>query len=288
MAHKGTVPWNKGLTKETDIRVLKNTNSKKGKGGESTKLRHERNRKEKLGDDYWLLDHPEQWKINCSRCKNKHIIYIRFASFYRSLNKIRQGLIVNCNSCQNIGIQFSEETKRNQSIAAKNRKINPINDSIRKQKIQEFQRNRYQNFTEDQRQDLYNKQQLGYINMDPNKKKDQYNKISKKRKEEMLRLGTSDIFKPSYNVSTIEYIETKLNSEYNTKFMHAENGGEFKIYDKVNQKFYYADAYSKELNLWIEFDEVGKFKNNKLKDEHIIREDSIRKLLNCNIIRIKV
>ena len=104
----------------------------------------------------------------------------------------------------------------------------------------------------------------------------------------MLRLGTSDIFKPSYNVSTIEYIETKLNSEYNTKFMHAENGGEFKIYDKVNQKFYYADAYSKELNLWIEFDEVGKFENNKLKDEHIIREDSIRKLLNCNIIRIKV
>lgn len=81
----------------------------------------------------------------------------------------------------------------------------------------------------------------------------------------MERLGNSDIFKPSYNEATIPYIENILNKEFNTNFRHAETeGGEFRVYDKEFQRTYYADAYCVRLNIWIEFDEPGKFRNGKL------------------------
>lgn len=126
------------------------------------------------------------------------------------------------------------------------------------------------------------------LNLPPERKAEISKKMSDRRKKEMELLGVSDIFKPSYNIHTIPYIENVLNQKYNTKFIHAESPtGEFRIYDKENKQTYYADAYCPKLNLWIEFDEPNKFSNGILKENHVIRELRIKNCLpNITIVRI--
>lgn len=126
------------------------------------------------------------------------------------------------------------------------------------------------------------------LNLPDERKKEISLKMSQRRKTEMELLGIEDKFKPSYNISTIPIIENILNLKYNTIFTHAESeNGEFKIHDKELKKTYYADAYSEELNIWIEFDEPDKFKNGILKEEHLSREERIKKIRpDIEIIRI--
>lgn len=288
MAFKGTIPWNKGLTKESDGRVHKYPESRRKKISEKSKLAWIKTRKERLGDDYWLFEHPEEWKIICTTCDENIKTYKRFNGFYKSFKNKQLGLSVECNSCKNTGIKFSEETKLKQSIAAKNRNIDPINESIRKQKIKQAQQERYKNMSAQDLKSLREQQQMGYVNMDPERKRRHYERVKECNIQRILRSGPLDRFMPAYNISTIQLIENDLNKKYNTKFMHAENGGEFKIYDKENKRFYYADAYCPKLNLWIEFDEQKKFKYGKLPEDQLIREDRIKILINCDIVRIKV
>lgn len=288
MASKGAIPWNKGLSKDTDKRVLKNANSRKGKGSEKTKQAHEKRRIEVLGVHYDLLNKPDQWKITCTGCKVKEIVYVRFKRFHTNLLTIESGKDVLCNSCDRIGRKPSDEAKLNMSKAAKTRKIDPVNETIRSNKIREAHKNRYSNMSPEERADLTDRISNGYKTMDPEKKKRHYQRVSECNIERILRTGPLDRFIPGYNISTIQIIDTVLSEQYNTKFMHAENGGEFKIYDREVRKFYYADAYSPELNLWIEFDEKKKFKNNSLPVEHLIREERIKILTGCEMIRIKV
>lgn len=61
--------------------------------------------------------------------------------------------------------------------------------------------------------------------------------------------------------------------------------GEFKIYDKEHKRTYFADAYSKELNIWVEFDEGHHFERGLLKEDCRVRENRIKKLLNCCFLR---
>jgi len=79
-----------------------------------------------------------------------------------------------------------------------------------------------------------------------------------------------------------------LNNQHKTIFINAESvGGEFRIYDKQERRFYYADAYSKELNIWVEFDESYHTANNKIIQEDKFRQERIEDILKCTFIRIQ-
>jgi hypothetical protein len=84
------------------------------------------------------------------------------------------------------------------------------------------------------------------------------------------------------------HITDILNVRYDTEFRHAETvDGEFKIYDFEFNTHYFADAYSEELNIWVEFDERHHFKNGELREECQLREERIRKLVD-NVIIIRI
>jgi hypothetical protein len=87
---------------------------------------------------------------------------------------------------------------------------------------------------------------------------------------------------PRYNVKSIPLIEEYgRNNGY--KFMHAENGGEFFI----RELGYFLDAYDPYNNIALEVDERHHFKQGKLSDKDLKRQEEIEKFLGCKFIRIK-
>ena len=190
MAKKGSIPWNKGLTKETNetVRRLGELNSIRLKGSISPKRKYS-------------MD-PNDWVVNCDVC-GKEIKYLHRGSYARRIRDKKKGIKVKCKRCANLGKTYSEEARKRMSEAQKNRIIDPIKEKKRSEHLSKSQKKRYANMTPEEFKAYREKQILGYKNMDPNKKKEQYRKISLIRKEEMKRLGTDDIFKPSYNKESI-------------------------------------------------------------------------------------
>lgn len=284
MAKKGNTPWNKGLTKETDDRVQKYSNSGKDKKGEASARRHEANRKK----NGLSLD-PSTWTLVCSfeECDN----ILQYSSYQTYLNAIRatkNGSPPRCTKCRCKNRNVSVETKKKMSNSAKTRKTTPEQEKIRAEKISTFHKERYATMTSEERAELNKKIIIGQWDKPKEEIDSWMEKKSNARKEEMWRLGQLDKFAPSFNVNTIPYIEDILNIKYDTKFQHAlTEGGEFHIYDKKRKKFYYADAYSKELNIWIEFDEERHFDIlGNLKEECQTRENRIKELLDPMFLRI--
>jgi hypothetical protein len=135
---------------------------------------------------------------------------------------------------------------------------------------------------------LHDRQRAGVGALSQERKQDWYSKVSRKRRNEMIRLGQVDVFSPSYNPRTIPYIVDVLNVRYDTTFRHAESeGGEFKIYDREEHRFYYADAYCPDKNIWIEFDEPAKYYADNLRPEHEYREQRIKQIINCVVHRVR-
>lgn len=226
---------------------------------------------------------PTDWNIECG-CGDVTTYTNRDAY----CNAMRRD-VYKCRTCSHIGIPLTSEARKNMSEAAKVRKTTKENEAKRRNGITKYQLSRYENMTNDELKELRDNQIDGYKNMCPNMKRSQYDKISKKRIAEMKRNGVVDIFKPSYNVNTIPFIENELSEKYNTKFIHAESPtGEFRIHDSELGKSYYADAYSKELNLWIEIDEAHHFQNGILKESDMIRENRIKEITNGTIVRINI
>jgi hypothetical protein len=88
---------------------------------------------------------------------------------------------------------------------------------------------------------------------------------------------------PRYNIHSIPIIE-KYGIQHGYTFQHAENGGEFHI----KELGYFVDGYDVEKNVVIEIDESHHFNSDgSLKEHDLIREDEIKKLLDCKFIRIK-
>lgn len=281
--------WNKGLDKETDSRVAKAAENRKGKGSVRLKELWADRKKEKYAEYFDLIDKPETWKILCEDCGEKFRIYERFISFWHAIRKQASGeRNICCQSCINMGRIYSEEQKLRMSESAKNRKIDPETDRIKRENQSIRMREYHSNMSEETRIELTGKILEGQWNKPREQIEAWLKKRSDKRKEEMKRLGQSDKFAPSYNPDTIPYIVDILNVRYDTEFMHAESEfGEFKIYDTQAQRFYYADAYCPNLNIWVEFDESRKFRKGKLPSKHLVREDRIREILNCTLLRIE-
>ena len=119
-----------------------------------------------------------------------------------------------------------------------------------------------------------------------------HNKVREQSEESKLKqsktikdyfIRTDSKFRPNYNPTSIKVIESygELN-DYN--FQHAENGGEY----KVPGLGYFLDAYDKDRNVALEIDEKHHYRNGKLKQRDILRQQKIEEQLGCKFIRIKI
>lgn len=87
---------------------------------------------------------------------------------------------------------------------------------------------------------------------------------------------------PNYNPKACKLFET-LNENNGWNLQHAENGGEFHI----KELGYWVDAIDFKNKIIIEYDEKKHFKNGKLKEKDIIRQQEIEELYpNFKFIRI--
>ena len=83
----------------------------------------------------------------------------------------------------------------------------------------------------------------------------------------------------NYNPKACEYFD-KLNLENDWKLQHALNGGEIKVLN------YFIDAYDKEKNIVVEYDEKYHYsRNGKLKEKDILRQQRIVEYLKCRFFR---
>jgi hypothetical protein len=262
---------------------------------------------------FWQIRYSkdsEEYKIRVELLKNK------LTKYYETHEKIvsdetrkllsdnRKEFIKNNPEIFQEWIDKMKETKRVQSregkLSGENNYFNKLTDE-EKEKVNEkrkqtnesksdaeklelsnilskIQYDRWNNLTLEEQNDLIIRRKIGQDNVPLEKKLEK----GKRHSEWIIQNYHNDnklTLRPLYNKETIPYIVDILNVRYNTEFRHAEcNNGEFRIYDKELKRFYFADAYSEELNMWIEFDEPDKFKNGELLETHIERETRIR---NC-------
>lgn len=88
--------------------------------------------------------------------------------------------------------------------------------------------------------------------------------------------------RPRYNKSSISILES-IAKKHGWNIQHAENGGEF--YTGIG---YFVDAYDKEKNLVLEYDEPAHYidaKNNVLREKDLIRQKNIIEHLQCEYWR---
>ena len=116
------------------------------------------------------------------------------------------------------------------------------------------------------------------------------NKGKKHTKQEIqkIRISTFNylskikhISQPRYNVNSISYFD-KLSKEMGWNLQHAENGGEITVLG------YWLDAYDKEKNIVVEYDEPRHYKdieNNVLIEKDIERQNEIIEHLHCEFWR---
>lgn len=180
---------------------------------------------------------------------------------------------------------YSPEARKKFSDAALKRKITPENEKIRRNKISEKLKMYFSSMDEATRKELNDKIIKGQLNKSECEIKQWRLKQRNTRITEMILKGDLDIFKPSYNLNAIPFIE-EYGTEYGYNFRHALNHtkGEYRIYDSELRKTYYADGYDEKQNVWIEFDESKK--NSKRMEFEKLRQSRIEKLLNCKFIRL--
>lgn len=244
----------------------------------------------------------KNWNVQCSEpgC-DKFIRYDKYGSYASACKRIEKGIGCICYSCAS-----KRADRTSPEYRAK------LRGRICSEHKKELLRNRYKNMTPEQREVYINERSIackkGWDNMPEEDRKrraqqstDKLNKLtpeqklirsiilSTKARERYHTYKRRNGFKPGYNPSIIPYIEDILNIRYNTKFRHAETpGGEYSIYDDSFFRRYYADAYSEELNIWVEFDEGHHYDGHgNLKEFDVEREDRIREILGCQIHRIK-
>jgi len=87
---------------------------------------------------------------------------------------------------------------------------------------------------------------------------------------------------PNYNPEACRLIE-EYNEKHGYNFQHAENGGEFHI----KELGYWVDGYDAAKNVVIEVDESHHYKDDKLKEKDIQRQQEIEEHLDCEFIRIR-
>ena len=89
-------------------------------------------------------------------------------------------------------------------------------------------------------------------------------------------------FHPPYNPKGCKYFN-KIMDDNKCFIQHAENLGEYHI----KELGYYLDGYDKENNIVYEWDEKNHYREGRLIDKDLKRQEEIIKFLNCKFIRFK-
>jgi len=126
-------------------------------------------------------------------------------------------------------------------------------------------------------------------NSDYSHSKESRRKIGKATRLNMIKrielaLENGGQLTPWYNPTACEYFN-QLMEQTGTHIQHAENGGEYHI----KELGYWADGYSKEKNIIIEYDEPHHFNcDGTLKEKDVQRQKEIEEHFpGCKFIRIK-
>lgn len=247
-------------------------------------------------------ENPDDWVRTCNEC-NKQYKCKNYNSYAKYSKMAEEGKHIRCNACAQTGKVMDEafrEKCRNKKVSEETRKKLGDATRVRYAKMSQKEKDEvsikhtlgnlkaWNNYNPEERERRLRKKDEAMKSLSEDKKKQRNKKISEKVIDRMeANGGLHKKFAPAHNPATISYIVDILNVKYNTEFKHAKSdGGEFKIYDKELRKFYYADAYCAENNIWVEFDEPWKFNKGVMREEHELREQRIKLLLDPMLLRI--
>lgn len=289
------------LTEEERIEVGKRNADRMNNISEEQKALKAQRISEAKIDPNGMNHNPETWKVNCTSC-DAEIKFKKYHQFQNAKSGIKKGnkklcpdckvknlkviktdnpedWVKKCCDCDNVlkystfesyRTRFDKETRCKDCNAAHLKTIIPkLREYSRNPKDWEIVCNECSEFV------IY-------------KRLKSYQAAMKKLKDGKSIICRTCYYKttsnghdrPNYNKDTIPYIVDILNVRYDTEFIHAESKyGEYFIFDDDLGKRYYADAYSEELNMWIEFDEPEHFRKGILKEECQQREQRIRDLI---------
>ncbi len=88
---------------------------------------------------------------------------------------------------------------------------------------------------------------------------------------------------PNYNLDACKYF-SKIEKENGWNGVYATKGGEYQI----KKLGYFVDFYEPKLNIVVEYDEYGHFRNGKLRNKDIKRMNEIKTNLQCRFLRYNV
>lgn len=109
------------------------------------------------------------------------------------------------------------------------------------------------------------------------------NKWSKKQKTRMREISVKKYIErgyilTNYNPNACKYFD-RLSKEKKWNLQHAENGGEVVV------NGYFLDAYDKDRNIVVEYDEPNHFLGGKLKQKDVDRMNEIKQTMGCTFYR---
>lgn len=238
-----------------------------------------------------------KWKRTCPNC-NKIIFYLNIK--YRN-RAIKNNTCRKC-SCKLRTIHVPKELIRkcsscNSSIFYKNRNtfLSAIRNDSKCNKCYQNNRKVHGPFLRNCplcNRFIEHKQKSHLIFALKNKRKCKYcannrsNNLEFRKKQRLAKLNylkkvNGYQLSPTFNINACIYFD-ELNIINSWKLMHAKNGGEFYL----KELGYYLDAYDKEKNIVVEYDEPRHYdKNGNLRKKDIDRMKEICEHLSCEFWR---
>lgn len=249
---------------EEEIDIIKNTETESKKGS-------------------FYVTIQKTWVKNCPTC-NREIVYLDKWQYKDSILKNR-----NCKSCRSrilsAGRKLSASAKLKISVKNRGKKAwlgKKLSDE-HKQKLSVYRKNHPVLITEEQKTkrrlrmegNVYRKG----IPHDAATKERIRISVKERVKNDNFLSVVKNKFIPNFNKKACLYFDT-LNECNNWNLRHALNGGEVKI------RGYWLDAYDREKNIIVEYDESRHYdRNGRLKENDTKRMLELKNLLNCKFYR---
>jgi hypothetical protein len=213
----------------------------------------------------------KQWMKMCPTCGN--------SQFYSNKYKLQRAMEndLSCKSCAHIGQVVSDDTRKKLSDINRGRKMS--DDFKKKCSI------RMKNLPLEMRKRLneplerFRGQRKGSITPPYVKQKLRLAMINYIQSNKL----NGGQMTPNYNHNACKYFD-KLNNDNGWMLLHAQNGGEF----YVKELGYWVDAYDKDKNIVVEYDEPRHYKlDGHLKEKDVVRLNEIKSHLRCRFLRYK-
>ena len=285
---KKQVPWNKGLTKETDERVKKQSEARIGVLFSEERKQNLRGRKfiynEKLDDELRIKKEEIEkylemgYKLGRRPFSDEAI---------QNISKGHEGIIFSEEQIQNMRKATAGENNgmygkhHSEEAMQKNREAQMGNTNVKNtryiynEELDKEKRVKEENLT-------YWKNK-GYVERRRPRSEEAKKNIRLahiKRIENSIK--NNGQISPWYNSSACKYFDL-LMEQTKTYIQHAENGGEYRI----KELGYWVDGYDKKNNIVYEYDEEHHYENGILRKRDVQRQKEITEHLNCKFIRIK-